>query len=102
MINSAIIQNIIPVDHSKRARDNLFKQKKTRTLGSFFSEICNLILIISGTHDDEKIDRLLDETKNNIWVVELRAQVDTSDECTSVALKFDSPLWMPNNQSYRS
>lgn len=54
---NAVIQEFVPSDHAKRARDKLCNIKDTPTVARYLSHCRNVVLTITGMNDDEKVNR---------------------------------------------
>lgn len=88
-----VVNEFIPNDHERRARDKLRRLKQTLSVSKYLSECRNCTLGINDISDGEKFDRFVQGLKKDIRVEVLKSQCSTFDEAANIALRIDSALW---------
>lgn len=90
---AALMNEFIPRDHDRRARDKLRTLKQTTSVEKYLAEYRNITLMIGDMNDGEKVDRFVDGLKYQVRVEVLKTNCGTFEDCARVALNVDSALW---------
>lgn len=88
-----LLQEFVPHDHERRARDKLRRLKQTQSVSKYLSEFRNSTLMISDVSAGEMFDRFVQGLKREIRVEVLKSQCSTFEEAAKIALRVDSALW---------
>lgn len=89
----ALLNEFIPDDQIRRARDRLRNCRQKGSAAKYISEYINIILSVPDISEGEKFDRFVDGLKNNVRLEVLKSTVATFEDATKIALLVDSALW---------
>lgn len=93
------MEELVPSDHIRRARDKLRRLKKTSSVSKYIGEFRNCILTIDDMSDGEKFDRFVQGLKQDVKLEVLKTQAICFEDATKIALRVDSALWSSSSSS---
>lgn len=88
-----VLNEFVPSDHVRRARDKLRRLRQTASVSKYLSEFRNCILTISDISEGELLDRFIQGLKSEVKIEVLKTQAANFEDATKVALRVDSALW---------
>lgn len=94
----ALLNEFLPEDHVRRARDRLRATKQKGSVSKYISEYRNVILAVPDISEGEKFERFVDGLKSNIRLEVMKSTVTTFEEAAKISLRIDSALWKENHK----
>lgn len=88
-----VLNEFVPVDHNRRARDKLRRLKQNSSVSKYLSEFRNCILTVNDMSDGERFDRFVQGLKNEVKLEVLKSQASNFEDAAKIALRIDSALW---------
>lgn len=90
---NAVICEVLPWNHSKRARNKLCRLKQTRSIARYLAEFRRTILTINEMHEGEEINKFFQALRYHDCIGVQKKKGETLDECTRISLKSNGAMW---------
>lgn len=100
LFRESIVNEFVPADHARRARDKLRKIKQTGSVEKYLAEYRNIVLTINDMNDGEKMDRFVEGLKYSVKVEVLKSGCNSFEDCARIALNIDSAIWGAKRNSF--
>ena len=90
---NSIAQEFVPFNSVQRSRDKLRRLFQKTSVSSYLSEFRNVVLMIPGMTEGEKVDRFCQGLKPQIRLEVLKSGAQTMNDASRIALNVDSAIF---------